>query len=599
MCGNHSGERLYVLFFQPFWRTVVLFCWCIEFLGICDMLSFIQNSGDVIVLMLFFGASIFIHELGHFLVAIKLGLVVDTFSIGFGPAIWKKKINGIDFKICWIPLGGYVALPQLDPTGMSTVQGVSEDGKEVEHRVLPNISPARKIAVSVAGAAGNVILAVVFAMIIWLSPGAITYKGAPVIARVDESSAVYASGLRGGDEIIAINHKPVATWYDVSMEMLLIGASTNVDLIVLSGKEQRSISAPMVKHEGAEIPVFEGITRQPTPCILKSIVSDSSADEAGLLENDLVKTIDGVEVMGADAFSDLIDARVDQNVAIVVERGGEEITSTVIPKYQAEKTGRAVIDVMIMEQSDQCVLSFIGPNGPAFDAGLQKNDIVKEFDGKKVGGVSDFITLVDKRGDQRVSIIVERDGENLELSVVPGYTIQRVSIGAQPTSLILPWMQEKQPLAQLRSDAMRIVRLLKALVTPKEAKHAAGGMGGPVMIFAALWMAIKISMFNAIGFLRFLNINLAILNLLPLPVLDGGHVMFALWEGITKRKVHAKVVNILVNAFAVLLIGVFLILTFKDVDRIFPGVKRIFSREDKTECVTNEVETNVVEDVAE
>ena len=475
------------------------------------MLSFVENSGDIIVLLLFFGVSIFIHELGHFLVAIKLGLVVDTFSIGFGPAIWKKEVNGIVFKICWIPLGGYVALPQLDPTGMSTVQGVSEDCKEVEHRVLPEISPARRIAVSVAGAAGNVVLAVVFAMIIWLSPGAITYKGAPVIESVEESSAVYASGLRGGDEIIAINEKQVSTWYDVSMEMLLIGSSTNVDLVVQSGQDQRSISVPMVMHEGAEIPVFEGIARQTTPCILKAIIPDSRAEEAGLMENDIIKTFDGIKVTGTREFISLVGTRAEKKVPIVIEREGEELTLEVIPKY-----------------SDQ---------------------------------------------------------------------YERALIGVQPMDFILPWMQEKRPIAQLKSDAMRIVRLLKALVTPKEAKNAASGMGGPVMIFAALWMAIKISMFNAIGFLRFLNINLAILNLLPLPILDGGHVMFALWEGVTKRKVNAKVVNVLVNACGVILIGIFLIITFRDVDRIFPKIRSMFSRGDKTECVTNAVQTNAVEDI--
>ena len=72
----------------------------------------------VALVMLLVGLVIFVHELGHFLAARRLGLVVDVFSLGFGPAIWKRKIGEIVYKIGIIPLGGYVAIPQLDPSGM-------------------------------------------------------------------------------------------------------------------------------------------------------------------------------------------------------------------------------------------------------------------------------------------------------------------------------------------------------------------------------------------------------------------------------------------------------------------------------------------------
>ena len=80
------------------------------------MLSFIQNIPDFLVLVVMFGITIFVHELGHFLAARWFGMVIDTFSIGFGPAIWKKKVNGTTYKIAWIPIGGYVALPAYEGT---------------------------------------------------------------------------------------------------------------------------------------------------------------------------------------------------------------------------------------------------------------------------------------------------------------------------------------------------------------------------------------------------------------------------------------------------------------------------------------------------
>ena len=85
------------------------------------MTAMFGNTWMVAVVVLLFGLVIFVHELGHFLAARGLGLVVETFSLGFGPALWKRKIGGVVYKIGVIPLGGYVVIPQLDPAGMEIV----------------------------------------------------------------------------------------------------------------------------------------------------------------------------------------------------------------------------------------------------------------------------------------------------------------------------------------------------------------------------------------------------------------------------------------------------------------------------------------------
>ena len=97
----------------------------------------------IIVMMLFlFGITIFVHEWGHFIVAKKCGLVIEAFSIGMGPALWKKEIDGIVYKIGAFPIGGYVSLPQLDPEGMEKVFFVSGGSEAVESAIkqaLPKI----------------------------------------------------------------------------------------------------------------------------------------------------------------------------------------------------------------------------------------------------------------------------------------------------------------------------------------------------------------------------------------------------------------------------------------------------------------------------
>ncbi len=454
--------------------------------------NIIGNVGDVIALVILFGVTIFVHELGHYLVARWCGMVIDVFSIGFGPPLWKKKVGDTVYKIGVIPFGGYVALPQLDPAAMSTVQGkASEDEAStaaedaVPVRELPPISPWKKILVSLAGAAGNVVLAVIMAWVIFFAPEAETDAAIPRLGYVVEESAAYAAGLRAGDSLLAVDGEPVASWIEFA-----------------------------------------------TLCVLK----------------------------GGN----------DGSVTISAQAEGDEVRELVVPVTESEM-GVPVVDGLV--RSSTCLAADVIEGGSAAAAGVQRGDSLLEFDGIVVEGPDHFIELVAARPGQDVMLRVQRDDELIDLKVTPAFNevhgralvgIQLAGMDAGP----MPWMQHKEPMAQIKGDATGIARILRALVTPKESKQAAKGLGGPIMIFATLWISIQTSFLNALGFLRFLNINLAMLNLLPIPVLDGGHIVFSLWEAVTRRRVHPKVVGALVNVFAVLLIGAFLILTYRDATRL-------------------------------
>ena len=120
--------------------------------------------GYIAICIVFFSLAIAIHEFGHFIVALKLGLKVERFSIGFGPAIWKKTWRGVEYRISWIPLGGYVMIPDVDPEGTKKLEGGAVNG-EIETGKR-DISPWKEIAVAVAGPGMNIFLAVVLAFIL-------------------------------------------------------------------------------------------------------------------------------------------------------------------------------------------------------------------------------------------------------------------------------------------------------------------------------------------------------------------------------------------------------------------------------------------------
>ncbi len=452
----------------------------------------------IIAIFLLFGITVFVHEFGHFIAARKCGFIVDTFSIGFGPAIWKTKKNGILYKIGIIPFGGYVSIPQLDPEGMEKVQG--ESGEDV--RELPDIAPWKKIVVAVAGPLGNIILATILAWAIYLIPSSDnTELNVAKIGQINHESAVYKQGLRQGDQVIAVNGKSIKSWYDLSVEALLTSGNGDAELTVKDGNETKLIKTPLQNPETHE-----------------------------------------------------------------------DVIPGVMPAIP-------------------CILGLVNPGSPADKAGIKAEDRLVEFDGVEIHDWAQFTDLVQTFSNKTVSATLERDGEMVKVEVTPEYSEEygRVLLGIQLGGGFMPWMSEKEPWAQIKSDSSSIFRLLGALINPAESKQAAGGLGGPLSIFIMIFASLKTGILNTMGLIRFLNINLAILNLLPLPVLDGGHICFALWEVITRKKVHPKVVAGLVNAFAILLIGAMLLLTFRDADRQWK-ISKLFKKAPTVELIENPAE---------
>ena len=431
----------------------------------------------LIVVVLLLGLTIFVHELGHFLVARACGMIIDTFSLGFGPALWKRKLGGVTYKIGCIPCGGYVALPQMDPTHSA------EATAEQEQRTLSPAAPWKKILVAIAGGAGNMLFAVLLAwLVFWIGKPSAPHERNCRIGYVETNSAAYAAGLRLDDEITAFNNEPVRSWDDLIMKGAL---ARTADLRVRAADGGvRELTVPLEKGE-LGITVIPGISPQ-NFCSVASVLPGSSAALAGIRGGDRILEFDGVRLISREHLMALVDQRRDQPTPAAVDRKGQRLPLTVTPHYNA-KEQRALI------------------------------------------GVQFFGSTFDMDYDQ---------------------------------------VAHPRPGAQLRDHASAIFRVLRALVTPHEAKAAAGGLGGPIAVILTFWWVVQRSIMIAIWFTCFFNANLAILNLLPIPILDGGHVLFALWEVVTRRRINARVANAIMNFFLVLILAAALLLMYRDVVRM-------------------------------
>ncbi len=441
---------------------------------------------------LLFSLAVFIHELGHFLAARWMGLTIDAFSIGFGPAIWKRKIGDTEYRIGCVPFGGYVALPQLDPSGMEKIQGSHGDKPQDQAeadvpavRQLKDIAPWRRIIVAAAGPLGNLVLATILAWVIFLTPDSGAGGADTTIGHVQEASGAHAVGLRAGDQIVSINGNRINNWNEFLVECHLSGdASNGLAVVVRRGEERLALNLPVMRDPDAGFVKVDGIGPR-IPCVVGEVMTNSAAELAGLLPGDMILSLDGQFVASPEAMIARVDSQGGQPITVGFMRGDRQQELIMTPRFHAE-AGRHLVGIVFDGQAGQA--------------------------------------------DQ--------------------------------------WMQYRDPWLQLKHDASGVFRILRALFNPQakgEARRAASGLSGPLVIVVMLWYQVRRGLIVALAFLRFLCVNLALLNLLPLPVLDGGHIVFALYEMITRRKPNAKFVTWLSNGFAVLLIGLMVLLVFRDV----------------------------------
>jgi regulator of sigma E protease len=311
------------------------------------------------------------------------------------------------------------------------------------------------------------------------------------------------------------------------------------------------------------------------------VEAGSPAEKAGLQAGDRILTVDGYPVSRFAGIGDSVTWRVvsstGDKIPIEVERDGK--TLRLESEYVKEETKfweRESLRQIRIHPRKTALVARVMPNSPAARAGMRPSDVVIEAGGKPLLAPEALGDLVERMGPGRpIDLKIKRDSRVVEVRVAPETPLyppevpsdeRRAMIGIEWERTGKWTVDHPDPWRQISDSVKSMVNTFEALFTPKsdvKAQHLSGFVG-IMRIYYVLFEDAN-GWRQAIWFSVILNVNLALLNLLPIPVLDGGHILLALLEGLRRRPIRARTLAALQTACAVLIIGYMAYVTFFDV----------------------------------
>ncbi len=548
------------------------------------ILDYLSMAGAFIFMVFFFGSCVFVHELGHFLAAKWRGLHIDAFSIGF-KKIWGKKINGIEYRIGWLPLGGYVELPQVD--------SAQEEIKAADGTVLPQAKPFDRLVTAFAGPFFNIIYGLLLGCLVW-------WIGIPqdspkmreiAVASVVENSPEYTAGLRKGDKIVRINGRKFRmTWAEFAKEILLSIGEVELE-VERNGKLQTVRYTPKVnpnapgnlKYEKIAWPFFE-----PDIPIELYPEKGSEAEKGGIMRGDLLVSVNGLKFTDYSDFFQFITYCGAEKLIFEVKRENKIVKCEVIPfeikNNSPEK--RYLLGFNYVPQMPMTV-GKLNPYMPAAKAGLRSGDIIEKWNNIAVDSIEKYMELSKANKGTEVILGIKRGNEFMEIAVVP-QEMRLFTIG-----LAIGLKDYPDPIQQFYATLDMSFKSLRGLLTTvgnmvglteETSSIQLRHMSGPAGIADTLFNAVhQSSIMTGIYFVVVICFALAIFNLMPLPVLDGGHIVFALIEIIFRKPVPKCIVAVLSYIFIGLLVLLMLYVSFFDLLRLAPSSLR--DKFEKTEQI--------------
>ena len=387
-----------------------------------------------------------VHEYGHFIVARKLGIKVEKFSIGFGPALlsWRSRDREVQYVIAAIPLGGYVKMLGENPAEQGEEAKAKIPEKDIG-RSFDVQPPWKRASVAVAGPLFNFFFAILAYMVIgWIGQSVMP----PVVGNIAPASVAERAGMLEGDYVRSLNGATIHSWSEME-EMLkgLTGSVVESELERNGSNYKVKFMLPVSEKDVFLINVADkqlGISPA-IKVLVDSVEPESAAAKGGLQSGDDILQADGLPVKSIRGLIEIIRGHANQAVAFVVQRDETILNLTVVPA--ADETGFGRVGVRLAALPDHKPVLY------------------------RMGVLEGIVFGFERTWNMTVM--------TLEM------------LGKMATSAISP-----------------------------------ENIGGPIAIAQLAGKTAELGLVSFISFLALISVNLAVLNLMPIPVLDGGHLVY-------------------------------------------------------------------------
>ena len=428
------------------------------------------------------GVLVFVHELGHFLMARRHGVRVLTFSLGFGPKVLRTVRGDTEYCISAIPLGGYVKMAGETP----------EDPRSGAADEFLSKSKWQRFQILIMGPVMNIVLA----------------------------------------------------------------------LVVMTA----------VLYHGAPVPVYEQ-----QPPVVGTVLAGSPAEKAGIQKGDRILAVAGQPVETWQRFFLQVMPRAEKQVPIEIERQGQRQTLDVVP---AAQTRFEMGDIGVLPEMHPQIRS-VNSGSPAEKAGRRPGDVVLGVTGHEITRDRSLVKIINENPSVPLTLIVKRGDQVSEVVVTPAADgkIGRIGVGlsAYEERVVEPSLPEAMRMS-VRQNLEWSTLIFQAIVGLVNGQTSPKQLMGPVAIGQLAGDAASIGWIALFGLMAMISLNLGIINLLPIPVLDGGHIFIMAIEGVARRDFSMHVKEKMLLAGFVVLMALMVTVIYNDLMRIQWIQKLVFWR---------------------
>ncbi|MBD3330024.1 RIP metalloprotease RseP [Candidatus Peregrinibacteria bacterium] len=526
-----------------------------------------------------FSLLILIHEFGHYIAARRSGIKVEEFGFGMPPRIWGKKKGETTYTINWIPIGGFVRLYGEDST----------DKKSLTAKRSYMAQPMRtRIKVIVAGVVMNFFLAwllisigFMFGMQPILAPddvlpaisnGTLVLEEGLRIKNVEEGSIADEVGLKADDLIYSVDNR-VLTNENFSEEYFQqiqrFSVVRDDSCLIYEFTDEQVLRLENGENAGLEFYNYAFFPR----VRIFDIAKDTEKYQAGVRSGDVIIRVNGKEVFGIEEYEEII-------------RGKSTLDYLI---YRDGSRERILVEV---PQTNEVIISQIAHDSPAERVGLRPDDIIISVNGYMVENVESMTAFIkENMNNEEIALLIERDGERIFVQVAPeegqlgvylselinyenlrGITFYNIN----QISSVKEIKDEKYPIYLAPYKAVgEIYRLSKITATMfgdfltgfLRTGQVSENIAGPLGIIQLTHVFVHEGLMSLLRFMAILSLSLGVINILPIPALDGGRLLFIFIEWLSGRKVNQQLEAVAHVTGYVLILLLIVLVTYGDIVR--------------------------------